>query len=103
MSRVTTLLAPITQRSPMLTPLVTTTFAPSQQLSPIRVGPLLSKPCQVIGLLGVVVAVAGVGDEAAVGEHAVLADLHELLRGDHHAQVQEACPRRCARARRPAR
>ena len=28
MSRVTTLLAPITQRSPIVTPLVTTTFAP---------------------------------------------------------------------------
>ena len=42
-----------------LTPLVTTTLAPSQQLSPIVVGPLLSKPCQVIGLLGIVVAVAG--------------------------------------------
>ena len=41
MSCVTTLLAPITQRSPIVTPLVTTTFAPSQQLSPMRVGPLL--------------------------------------------------------------
>ena len=35
-----------------MTPLVTTTFAPSQQLSPMRVGPLLSKPCQVIGFSG---------------------------------------------------
>src|SRR6185437_1194373 len=51
-SSVTTLLAPITQRSPTRTPLVTTTFAPSQQLSPMRVGPLLSNPCQVIGFSG---------------------------------------------------
>ena len=49
MSSVTTLLAPITQRSPMVTPLVTTTFAPHQTLSPTRVGPLLVKPCHVIG------------------------------------------------------
>ena len=35
-----------------VTPLVTTTFAPSQQFAPIRVGPLLSKPCQVIGFSG---------------------------------------------------
>ena len=89
MSCVTTLLAPITQRSPMLTPLVTTTFAPSQQLSPIRVGPLLSKPCQVIGVSGSSKRWLGVGDEAAVGEHAVLADLDQLLGGDHHAHVQE--------------
>ena len=99
MSRVTTLLAPITQRSPIVTPLVTTTLAPSQQLSPIRVGPLLVKPCQVIGRSGIVEAVVGVGDEAAVGEHAVLADLHQLLGGDHHADVQEASRRRSARAR----
>ena len=45
----TTLFAPITQRSPMVTPLVTTTFAPHQTLSPTRVGPLLVKPCHVIG------------------------------------------------------
>ena len=49
---VTTLLAPITHRSPMVTPLVTTTFAPHQTLSPMRVGPLLVNPCQVIGLSG---------------------------------------------------
>src|SRR5262249_13954815 len=45
MSLLTTLFAPITQRSPTLTPLVTATLAPSQQLSPMRVGPLLSNPC----------------------------------------------------------
>ena len=39
-SRVTTEFAPITQRSPTVTPLVMTTFAPHQTLSPIRVGPL---------------------------------------------------------------
>jgi len=49
MSWVTTLLAPITQRSPIVTPLVTITFAPSQQLSPIRVGPFVVNPCHGTG------------------------------------------------------
>ena len=40
-------------------------------------------------LVGVVEAVVAVGDEAAVGEHAVAADLDELDRGDHHVDVQE--------------
>jgi len=31
---------------------VTTTLAPHQTLSPIRVGPLVVNPCQVIGRLG---------------------------------------------------
>ena len=48
----TTLLAPITQRSPIATPLVTTTLAPHQTLSPMRVGPLLVNPCQVTGRSG---------------------------------------------------
>ncbi len=52
MSRVTTELAPITQRSPMLTPLATTQWTPNQQLEPISTGPLLVKPCQVIGRSG---------------------------------------------------
>ena len=52
MSLVTTLFAPITQRSPMVTPLVTTTFAPSQQFSPIRVGPFVVKPCHGTGFSG---------------------------------------------------
>src|SRR3954454_1917399 len=51
-SVVTTLLAPITQRSPMVTPLVTTTCAPHHTLSAIRVGPLVLKPCQGTGLWG---------------------------------------------------
>ena len=51
-SCVTTLLAPITQRSPIVTPVVTTTLAPSQQFAPIRVGPFVVKPCQVIGTRG---------------------------------------------------
>ena len=88
-SRVTTLFAPITQRSPMLTPLVTTTFAPSQQLSPMRVGPLLVEALPGDRPLRIVEAVGGVRDEAAVGEHAVVADLDQLLGGDHHAHVQE--------------
>src|SRR4051812_16111424 len=52
MSVVTTLLAPITQRSPIVTPLVTTTFAPHQTLSPMRVDPFDVKPCQVTGRAG---------------------------------------------------
>src|SRR6201999_4312718 len=51
-SVVTTELAPITQRSPTVTPLVMTTLAPHQTLSPTRVGPLEVKPCQVTGLPG---------------------------------------------------
>ena len=52
MSVVTTELAPITQRSPIVTPLVITTWAPHQTLSPMRVGPLVVKPCQVTGCSG---------------------------------------------------
>ncbi len=89
MSLVTTLLAPITQRSPMLTPLVTTTLTPSQQLSPILVGPLALEALPGDWLLGIVVAVACIRDEAAVGKHAVISDLDKLLGGDHHAHVQE--------------
>src|SRR3954452_22767018 len=37
----------------------------------------------------VVEAMVGVGDEAAVCEHAVVADLDELLGGDHHVEVEE--------------
>jgi hypothetical protein len=51
-SLVTTELAPITDRSPIVTPLVMTTLAPHQTLSPIRVGPLVRNPCQVIGRPG---------------------------------------------------
>ena len=48
----TTLFAPTTHRSPIVTPEVTTTLAPHQTSSPIRVGPLLVKPCHVTGLSG---------------------------------------------------
>ena len=51
-SWVTTELAPITQRSPIVTPLVTAVPQPSQQLEPTLTGPLEVKPCQVIGLSG---------------------------------------------------
>ena len=57
-SRLTTELAPTTQRSPTVTPLVTTQLTPNQQLAPISTGPFEVKPCQVIGMLGVVEAVA---------------------------------------------
>ena len=51
-SCVTTEFAPITQRSPISTPLVTTQFAPNQQLEPIRTGPFEVNPCHVIGCVG---------------------------------------------------
>src|SRR3954454_2647480 len=51
MSVVTTLLAPMTQRSPIVAPLVTTTFAPHHTLSPMRVGPFEVNPCHVTGML----------------------------------------------------
>src|ERR671925_2156188 len=49
-SWVITEFAPITQRSPICTPPVTTQPTPNQQLDPIRTGPWGSNPCQVIGL-----------------------------------------------------
>ena len=51
-SLLTTELAPITQRSPTVTPLVIAQLIPNQQLEPIRTGPLLVNPCQVIGVSG---------------------------------------------------
>ena len=89
MSVVTTEFAPITHRSPIVTPVVITTLAPHQHVVADRVGPLVVKPCQVIGLSGSSKRCERVGDEAAVGEHAVLADLDQLHRRDHHAEVQE--------------
>ena len=41
----TTELAPITQRSPTVTPVVTTQLTPNQQLAPISTGPFEVKPC----------------------------------------------------------
>ena len=52
MSAVTTELAPITHRSPIVTPPVMTTCAPHQTLSPIRVGPLVVNPCHGTGRSG---------------------------------------------------
>ena len=48
----TTEFAPITDRRPIVTPLVTTTFAPSQTLSPSVTGPFVVKPCHGTGLSG---------------------------------------------------
>ena len=79
----------MTQRSPIVTPLVTTTLAPHQTLSPTRVGPLGREALPGDRPVAVVEAVVAVGDEAAVGEHAVRADLDELDAGHHHAEVQE--------------
>ena len=89
MSSVTTLLAPITQRSPTVTPLVITTFAPHQTLSPDARRALAGEPLPGDRLVRVVEAVVRVGHEAAVGEHAVIADLDEVLRRHHHGDVEE--------------
>src|SRR3954467_6638492 len=51
-SVVTTEFAPITQRSPIVMPLVITTLAPHHVLSPTRVGPLEVKPCHGTGRSG---------------------------------------------------
>src|ERR1700722_4323714 len=53
-------------------------------------GPLAVEALPGDWLVGVVEAMVGVGYEAAVGQHAVLAYLHEILGGDHHAAVEEA-------------
>jgi hypothetical protein len=45
----TTELAPTTQRSPTVTPVVTAQLTPNQQLAPISTGPFEVKPCSVIG------------------------------------------------------
>ena len=89
MSVVTTLLAPITQRAPIVTPLVTTTFAPQPDVVAEPRRPLAVEALPGDRLRRVVEAVVGVGDEAAVGGHAVIADLDEAGRRDHHALVQE--------------
>ena len=57
MSRVTTLFAPITQRSPIVTPLVTTTFAPHHTLSSDPRRPLAGEALPGDGQLRVVEAV----------------------------------------------
>ena len=97
MSLLTTELAPMTQRSPIVTPLVTTTWAPHHTLSPIRVGPLLVKPCQGTGGRGRRTD-GWIGDETSVGEHAVVADLDELESCHHDSKVEECARRRCAPA-----
>ena len=51
-SSVTTELAPMTQRSPIVTPLVTTTLAPHHTLSPMPLGPFEVNPCQGTGRPG---------------------------------------------------
>ena len=89
MSRVTTEFAPITARSPIVTPPVTTQLTPNQQFDPIETGPRV-EPLPGDRHVGVVVAVVAVADEAAVGEHHVVADLDPLDGGEHHVTVEEA-------------
>ena len=52
--------------------------------------PLAREPLPGNGSTAVVEAVVGVGDQAAVGEHAVRADVDERERSDHHPEVQKA-------------
>ena len=89
-SRVTTELAPTTQRSPTVTPLVTTQLTPNQQLDPIVTGPLGREPLPRHRDVGVVVAVLAVAHEAPVGEHGVGPDRDALERRHHRPQVEEA-------------
>src|SRR5438045_8434376 len=51
-SLVTTEFAPITQRSPTVTPVVTKQPKPNQQFDPILVGPFDVNPCHVTGVSG---------------------------------------------------
>ena len=55
----------------------------------MRVGALGREALPGDGPVAVVEAVVAVGDEAAVGEHAVRADLDEPDAGDHDAEVEE--------------
>ena len=93
-SAVTTELAPITQRSPIVTPLVTTTLAPHQTLSPMPRRALGREALPRHRRVGVVEAVVAVGDEAAVGEHAVLADLDAARPRRPSRRGSGTCPRR---------
>ena len=103
MSSVTTLFAPITLRSPdghaardhHVRP------APDVVADPGR--PLAREALPGDRLVGVVEAMVRVRHEAAVREHAVIADLHELGGCDHDARCSGTCPRRSGSARHPAR
>ena len=88
-SVVTTELAPITQRSPTVTPLVIDDVGAAPDVVADARRALGGESLPRDGPVGVVEAVVAVGHEAAVGEHAVGADLHQLDRGDLHAEVQE--------------
>ena len=102
-SVVTTELAPITQRSPIVTPLVIDDVGAAPDVVADARRALGREALPRDRLVGVVEAVVAVGDEAAVGEHAVLADLDQLDGGDLHAEVEEACRRRCGSGRARAR
>ena len=89
-SLVTTEFEPITVRSPISTPPVTTQLTPNQQLEPILTGPRPVEALPGDRDVRVVVAVVGVADEAVVGEHHVVADLDQLVGGEHRLAVEEA-------------
>ena len=89
-SSVTTELAPITQRSPIFTPLVTTQLAPNQQLDPIRTGPFEVNPCQVIGWSGSSKRWAASPTKQPFANSAAIAHLDPLQRRQHHVAVKEA-------------
>ena len=85
----------MTLRRPIVTPLVTTTCAPSQTLSPMPDRTLRREALPRHRGAEVLEAVVAVGDHAAVRRHAVLADLHAFDRGDHDPEIDQACRRRC--------
>ena len=89
MSEVTTEFAPITQRSPIVDPARDHDVHSAPDVVADAGRSLGGEPLPRDRALGVVEAVDPVADEAAVGEHAVIADLDQLQRGDHHADVQE--------------
>ena len=89
MSRVITLLAPITERSPIGHAARDHHVGPAPDVVADHGRALAREALPGHGADRIVEAVVAVGDEAAVGEHAVVADLDVLDRGHHHADVEE--------------
>src|SRR5690242_15949780 len=89
MSRVITEFDPITARSPISTPPVTTQLTPNQQFEPIRTGPWGSKPCHVTGLVGSSKRWSESPTKQLLA-NIVVADLDQLERREHRVLVEEA-------------
>ena len=86
----TTELAPITQRSPIVTPLATTQLTPNQQLEPISTGPFEVKPCQVIGMVGSSKRCSASPTKQPLANIVWSPIETLLLGGDHRVAVEEA-------------